>query len=189
MDIRIRIASEEDAEALLSIYRYYVENTAITFECHVPSVEEFKSRIRLTLERYPYLVAEEGERIVGYAYASPFKAREAYNWSVETSIYLDRYIRGKGIGTRLYKALEDVLRQQHITGLNACIAYPEIEDEYLTRNSAQYHAHLGYRLVGEFHHCAYKFERWYNMVWMEKKLIDGNEKPQPIIWFPELQNR
>ena len=81
--IIIRPASVSDAEALLQIYRYYVQNTAITFEYDVPSIEEFRSRISHTLERYPYLAAVQGESILGYAYAGPFKARAAYDWSVE----------------------------------------------------------------------------------------------------------
>ncbi len=80
---RIRLASVEDAAELLEIYRPYIEKTAITFEVEVPSVEEFAGRIRHTLEKYPYLVAEEQGRIVGYAYASPFKTRAAYDWSVD----------------------------------------------------------------------------------------------------------
>ena len=87
----IRTASEADAPALLEIYAPYVDRTAITFEYEVPSVDEFASRIRNTLQKYPYLVAEKGGRILGYAYAGPFHDRPAYDWSVETSIYVDTY--------------------------------------------------------------------------------------------------
>ena len=85
--MNIRVAKPEDAEELLNIYKYYVENTTITFEYDTPSVEEFKNRIKNTLVRYPYLVAEDNNKIYGYAYASAFKVRPAYDWTVETSIY------------------------------------------------------------------------------------------------------
>lgn len=184
--MQIRVATEEDAEELLQIYRPYVEETVITFEYEVPSAEEFRQRITHTLEKYPYLVAEKEGRIVGYAYASAFKERAAYDWAVETTIYLEKGSRKKGIGRNIYNALEDALRMQHILNLNACIGYPEVEDEYLTKNSADFHAHLGYRLVGEFKQCGYKFGRWYNMVWMEKMTGEHGEKPEPVIPFPEV---
>ena len=76
---------------------------------------------------------------------------------------------------------------QNILNLNACIGYPEIEDEYLTKNSVEFHNHLGYRLVGKFNKCGYKFDRWYDMVWMEK-IIGEHKKNQPkVIPFPEIQ--
>ena len=89
-EIKIRTATPEDAEALAAIYAPYVENTSITFEYTVPSVKEFAERIRHTLARYPYLVAEKSGIPIGYAYASAFKGRAAYNWSVETSIYISQ---------------------------------------------------------------------------------------------------
>lgn len=189
MELKIRAVSEEDAGELAEIYRYYVENTAITYEWHVPSVEEFRGRIRHTLEKYPYLVAELDGRIVGYVYASPLHTRESFDWSVETSIYLAHDVRGHGIGNRLYKALEDTLRMQHITNLNACIAYPEHGDEHLNTNSVEYHAHLGYHMIGKFHNCAYKFGQWSHMVWMEKMIAEHPKTPEPVIWYPELMER
>ena len=77
------------------------------------------------------------------------------------------------------------MHAQNICNLYACIGYPEVEDEYLTKNSAQFHAHLGYRMVGEFYHCGYKFDRWYNMVWMEKLLDPEVKHPKPIKWMEE----
>lgn len=122
--VRIRLASETDAPALLEIYAPYVQNTAISFETEVPSVEQFQSRIHCTLSRYPYFIAEEAGRILGYTYASPFKSRAAYDWAVETSIYVRRGEHSRGIGRALYNALETALLRQNVTNLNACIAYP-----------------------------------------------------------------
>lgn len=185
----IRIATKEDAKALLDIYRYYVEHTAITFEYETPSVEEFERRIENTLKKYPYLVEEEDGTIYGYAYAGPFKERAAYDWSVETTIYVDKEARGKGIGKKLYQALEKILGMQNIINVDACITYPEQEDEYVTKNSVQYHTHLGYHMVGTFYKSGYKFGRWYDMVWMEKYIGKHEQSPKDVIPFSKLREK
>ena len=182
----IRVAKEEDAAALLAIYAPYVEKTAITFEYEVPSLEEFQRRIRETLKKYPYLLAEEEGEILGYAYAGAFHARAAYDWAVETSIYVRENEKGHGIGKALYAALEEQLKRQNILNLKACIANPAVEDAHLTKDSIRFHTHLGYRMVGEFYQCGYKFGTWYNMVWMEKHLGEHKKDPKPVIWFREL---
>lgn len=182
----IRPASPEDAEALLEIYAPYVRETAVSFEYEVPSPAAFRERIRKTLERYPYLLAEAGGEILGYAYAGPFKSRAAYDWAVETTIYLRRDKRRLGLGRRLYGALEDLSRAQGIQNLNACIGCPEAEDPYLTWDSVNFHAHMGFRMVGEFYKCGCKFGNWYNMAWMEKLLGAHPARPGPVIPFPEL---
>ncbi len=175
--IEIRIANPRNADKLLAIYAPYVEKTAITFEYEVPSVEEFAKRIEQTLMRYPYLVAEADQEILGYAYAGMFHVRPAYDWSVETSVYVDMNYRGREIGRKLYDSLEKELLRQGITNMNACIAYPEKSDEYLTDDSVRFHEKMGFQMVGQFHQCAYKFGRWYHMVWMEKLIgVHGKEQ-------------
>lgn len=186
LDLTIRMASPADAEALLAIYAPYVQNTAITYEYDVPSPEEFSARIAKTLKSYPYLVAEHQGEVVGYAYAGRLHERKAYDWAVETSIYVRQDLRGMGLGCRLYDALETLLKRQNVISVNACIAFPEVEDEYLTRNSVRFHERMGYRLIGHFHRCAYKFGRWYDMVWMEKALGDFPDTPDPFIPLPQL---
>ena len=89
------------------------------------------------------------------------------------------------VGGKLNRALETVCGAMGILNMEACIGVPEVEDEYLTRNSENYHAHIGYRLVGEFYKCGYKFGRWYNMVWMEKLLDPEIKHPKPIKWMEE----
>ena len=185
-DFSIRAATPDDAGALLAIYTPYVTNTAISFECEAPGLSEFQTRIENTLKRYPYLLAERDGEILGYAYTGPFVGRAAYAWAAETTIYLKEGKKKMGIGRALYEALEKVSRAQNILNLNACIGYPEAEDEYLTGNSVQFHGHMGYRMVGEFHKCGYKFGRWYNMVWMEKLLGEHGENPKEVIPFPAL---
>lgn len=183
----IRIATEKDAKDLLEIYSYYVKNTAITFEYKVPLVDEFRQRIVRILNKYPYLVSECNGAIVGYAYASPFKNRSAYDWAVETTIYIDKNFRGNGIGKELYTALEHALALQNIINLNACIGYPIIEDEYLTKNSAEFHEHLGYKYVGKFHKCGYKFGKWYDMIWMERCISNHPNNPPQVIRFDKIK--
>ncbi len=185
--ITIRTAKKSDAAELLRIYAPYVKETAITFEYDVPSEQEFAERIAKTMEKYPYLAAEIDGTLVGYAYAGAFHARAAYDWAVETSIYVDRNRKRQGIGEHLYQALEDRLKAMGIVNLNACIAYPREKDPYLTADSVRFHETLGYRLVGRFDSCGYKFDRWYDMVWMEKH-IGRHTRPQPPVrWFPALE--
>ena len=170
----------KDAADLLRIYAPYVEHTAITFEYAVPAEEEFRTRIERTLKKYPYLVAERDGRILGYAYAGAFQPRAAYGWCAEMSIYLDRDVRGQGIGRALYEALESALDAMGIVNLYACIAVPDGEDAYLDRSSEAFHSRLGFETVGEFHSCGYKFKRWYNMIWMEK-IIGAHRADQPSV--------
>ncbi len=185
-DLIIRIATPEDAAELLDIYIPYVIETAITFEYDIPSVSEFADRIRQTLKRYPYLVAIAEGRMIGYAYASPFKGRAAYDWAVETTIYLRQDCQGKGYGKKLYFALEDILKKQNIINLNACIAYASVEDVHLSNTSTLFHEHLGYKQVAHFTKCGYKFSTWYDMIWMEKILGAHPVRPMPVIPITEL---
>ena len=166
--MKIRSAEINDAERLLEIYSYYVENTAITFECEVPSLQEFKNRVENTLKSYPYLVLEENGVIQGYAYAGAFRPRAAYAHCCELSIYLDKNATGRGYGRLLYTQLENELKDRGFINLYASIGSPVKEDEYLNNNSEQFHEHLGFVKVGEFHKCGYKFGRWDNMIFMEK---------------------
>ena len=198
MNVRIRTARESDAAELLSIYTPYVLDTAITFEYEVPDTETFVERIRTTLQRYPYLVAEDKESgsLLGYAYASVFHARPAYDWAVETSIYVKREQRKTGAGRLLHDALERALKAQGILNMNACIACPpqktlaeKQEDIHLDRNSIEFHAHMGYRMVGAFYQCGYKFHQWYDMVWMEKLIGAHLVDQPPIKLYPEVEQK
>lgn len=186
--VHIRTAAISDARELLDIYAPYVTQTAISFECEVPGLEEFQARIAKTLQKYPYLVAEHNGELLGYTYTGAFVGRAAYDWAVETTIYLRRDSLKMGIGRKLYEALETISRTQNILNMNACIGYPNVEDEHLTMNSVQFHEHMGYRMVGKFHNCGYKFGTWYHMVWMEKLIGEHNPEPLPVIPFSELDN-
>lgn len=185
----IRPAALQDVEQMLKIYAPYVEKTAITFEYDVPHVDEFAGRMKCVLEKYPWLAAEREEKILGYAYAGIFKERAAYDWAVETSIYVSVEYRRKGVGRKLYQALEKILSAQNILNLNACIAYADLEDVHLTNDSARFHEKMGYQLAGRFHRCGYKFERWYDMIWMEKLIGRHSEHPKCVRPFSQISER
>ena len=170
MDIIIRDAKVTDAKAIQTIYTPYVETTAITFEYNVPSEEEFCRRIETVQQKYPWIVAMVNGKVVGYAYASAFKPRDAYQWAIETSIYVDNNNKRSGIGRQLHEALEQRLKMQGILNMNACISFIEPEDEYLSQDSVRFHERLGYQKVAHFHQCGKKFNRWYDMIWMEKMI-------------------
>ena len=180
-EIKIRAATENDAEALVNIYSYYVTNTAITFEWEIPTVEEFRNRIHNITQKYPYIVAEIDGVPVGYAYANTFRTRAAYAWTVETSIYVNKDYRRKGIGKILLQELETKLKAQNVLNVYAGITYIEKEDEYSTHASVDFHSAMGYKKIAQFNQCGYKFKRWYDVVFMEKMLGEHTENPSPVI--------
>ena len=166
----IRDASIEDAKRLVEIYSYYVLNTAVSFEYEVPSAEEFKDRIKKINEKYPYMVCIKDNRIVGYVYASAYSVRSAYDWTVATSIYIDRDYRRQGIGRMLYKELEERLKAQGIVNILAGAAFCEQEDEYLSHDSYKFHLKEGYSKVAHMKSVGKKFGRWYDLLWLQKKI-------------------
>ena len=186
-NITVRNAKLSDAPRILDIYTYYVENTVITFEYDVPSLEEFENRMIDIMKKYPYLVIERDGRIEGYAYAHAFVGRAAYDWASELTIYLDHNAKKCGLGRKLYEALAERLKDMGVLNLYACIGYPKVEDEYLNKNSAQFHEHLGFRLCGTFENCGYKFNRWYDMIWMEK--IIGEHRSDQAADFTSIPDK
>lgn len=185
-DIYIRKAELKDINRILDIYSYYVTDTAVSFEYDVPDEKEFRQRFERISEKYPYIVAEHDNKIVGYAYAHEFVGRKAYERSAELTVYTDRNFHRLGAGRKLYDTLEDILYKMGITNLYACIAVPETDDKYLTGNSLEFHEHMGFKKVGEFHNCGYKFNNWYNMVWVEKIINVHSEYHDSIIYFDDL---
>lgn len=176
----IEYVTVEDALELLEIYRPYVENTAVSFEVEVPSEEEFAGRIRAISEKYPYIKAVENGKILGYAYAAAFKGRAAYDWAVETTIYIRQDLRHQGVGRALYETLESKLSEMGILNMNACIASTLSESEYLSNDSQYFHEKMGFEMVGRFHKCGSKFGKWFDMIWMEKQIGIHRENPSPV---------
>ena len=170
----------DDAEELLAIYAPYVRDTAISFEYVVPSVEEFTDRISQISAKYPYIKAVEDGKIIGYAYANTFKGRKAYDWSVETTVYVRKDAKRNGTGRRLYECLEQSLMKMGVLNMNACIASAKVEDEFLTNDSMYFHSRMGFTEVGRFHNSGYKFGRWYDMIWMEKLIGSHDAHPGEV---------
>ena len=169
-DLNIRNANIEDAAALLKIYSYYVENTAISFEYVTPTVDEFRKRMENIISKYPYLVCEINGKIVGYAYAGAYSTRDAYSWTAANSIYVEKDHRRQGIGSALYGVLENKLREMGIVNIVAGTSFCEKDDEYLSNESYKFHTRMGYTKVAHFKGIGKKFDRWYDLLWMQKEL-------------------
>ena len=185
-DIIIRPIQLCDIPEILKIYEYYVTNTAITFEYEVPTIEEFTNRMKQVIQCYPYLVAEVDGNIVGYAYANILKNREAYKWSVETSIYIHHKYRALGVGKQLYTQLFNYLKQQGVLSVYACITVPLQNDQYCDYSSYNYHTYLGFTEVGRFPKVGYKFNTWYDIVWMHMDLDKHITPIEPIRSFHNI---
>ncbi|BDD42723.1 GNAT family N-acetyltransferase [Streptococcus ruminantium] len=163
--IEIRSVRPSDVEELVAIYAPYVEETVITFETQVPTATEFADRIEKILEKFPYLVAEEEGRILGYAYASTYYPRAAYDWTVELSIYISQKARGQGIGNLLYSHLEKELIARGFKNFLACISLPNPA-------SLALHEKMGYKQVAHLKKVGYKFGNWHDIVWLQKSLVE-----------------
>ena len=170
--LKLRFAKEADAENLLKIYKQYIDTT-ITFEYVLPSIEEFQRRIREFSEVYPYLICEEDDVIVGYAYAHRAFERAAFGWDAEVSIYLDREVRGRGIGKLCYKALLNLLKEQGIITVYSLISTPNIRSERL-------HEEMGFVWIGTHKNTGYKAGKWCDISWYQIQLNPYAEKPVPI---------
>lgn len=172
----IRIANEADVPAILAIYGPYVRDTTISFEYEVPSLPAFLDRFRRISRDFPWLVWEEGGQILGYAYAClPFE-RAAYAWCAEPSIYLSPQARGRGIGRRLYGALEKLLQLQGYRVLYALVTGEN-------RDSLVFHEKMGYRVTGELEKCGFKQGRWLGVYLLRKTLeIGDNPLEFPVKW-------
>lgn len=188
-EVKIRAAAVDDAQALLNIYKYYVENTAITYEYEVPTLSEFKNRISNTLKVYPYLVAEVNGEIAGYSYAGRYHSRSAYEWIAETTIYLDNTKRGCGIGQKLYSLLEDILKEQGIVKLIALITPPKTAEGSRVYNSMHFHEKSGYRFVGKIEYSGYKFNDWFSTVFMDKMIGMPEKDMLPIKSFDYVRSK
>lgn len=159
--MEIRKAKPEDAEQIAEIYNYYIQSTHHTFETEPLSTEVMVKRIRRVVEEYPYLVADNGEMILGYAYATQFKLREAYEHSAEVSIYVRNDTHGRGVGTRLYHKLFEKLSESHFHALIAGIALPNDA-------SIRFHEKMGFEKVAHFKEVGYKLGRWIDVGYWEK---------------------
>jgi L-amino acid N-acyltransferase YncA len=155
MEIVIRKARREDGATIAAVYQPYVSDTPVSFEETPPSGREMEARIQETIERYPYLVAEEGGRAIGYVYASPHHARVSYRWSVNVAVYIAATHHRKGIGTLLYRELFQLLERQGYAMAYAGITLPNPA-------SVGLHESLGFKLVGIYKNAGYKLGAWHD---------------------------
>ena len=158
----IRIATENDLDAILEIYAPYVLNTTYTFEYTVPEKDAFLQRFRSITTQFPWLVWEEDGKVLGYAYGSAPFERAAYSWCGEVSVYLAPECQRKGVGKKLYAALEYILWQQGYRVIYALITSDNI-------GSLAFHEKVGYRLAVDMADCGFKFGHWLGVIWMEKR--------------------
>ena len=159
----IRPALESDLPAILAIYGPYILTSTATFEYEVPSLSAFTDRFRGITAQFPWLVWEEDGKVLGYAYGSAPYTRPAYAWCAESSVYLAPAARGRGIGTALYAALEEILRTQGYQVLYALVTQENAA-------SLRFHEKLGFRQMVLFPDCGFKFGRWLGLIWLEKRL-------------------
>ena len=174
MEKRIRKIELSDAEAVRDIYRPFVLDNATSFETELPGVADIEDRIRKLKDDYPWLVFEADRQVLGYAYASSHRARKAYQWSVEVSVYVHETVRRCGVGRALYLSLFEVLRRQGYANAFAGITLPNPA-------SLGLHESLGFTQIGVFSRIGYKFGQWHDVVWLQLRLLDLEEPvPNPI---------
>lgn len=170
MDFSIRPAELGDAAAIAAIYRPYVETTAVSFEEIPPSAEEMAERIAKTIATHPWLVAVVDGEVRGYAYAGFHRARPAYRWSAEVTVYLHEDFQGRGIGRALYEALFLELSERGFVRAFAGIALPN-------PGSVALHESMGFAPIGIFPGIGYKMGRWHDVAWYWRALRDTEEAP------------
>ena len=178
----IRFATLADVPAMLDIYAPYVQNTAVSFEYSVPTMQEFSARFESITIQFPWLVWEEDGKIFGYAYAAAPFERAAFSWCAEPSIYLSSEAQRKGIGRKLYDALEQILTRQGYRVLYAIITTSNTP-------SLNFHKALGYRHLADFPDCGFKLSCWQGITWLEKRLnplAHPQEFPISIVKLREL---
>ena len=176
--MQLRFADERDTAACLAIYAQYID-TSITFETALPSEAEFAGRIRSYGTVYPWLVAEEDGEILAYAYAHRAQERAAYDWNAELSVYVSKNAAGRGLGTRLYRALLALLKEQGVRTAYGVVTMPNDA-------SAALHRKLGFRQLGVYHSTGYKNGSWRDVVWFEKPIGSFTDEPQPLVPITRL---
>ncbi|WP_324757991.1 arsinothricin resistance N-acetyltransferase ArsN1 family B [Haloarcula montana] len=168
--VEIRLARPADAPACREIYAPFVRDSAITFETDLPSEAAFTERLTETLEHRPWLVCEHDGQVLGYAYASPHRNRDAYKWAVESSVYVAEGARRSGVARGLYRSLFAVLERQGYRTVYAGITVPN-------QPSRAFHEAMGFDRVGTYENVGYKHGEWHDVEWWGRTLRDDDEAP------------
>lgn len=176
---KIRQATQRDAAELLAIYAPYVLETSVSFESRPPTVEEFAGRIERIGSFYPYLVWDEPDGIKGYAYASRYGERAAYDWGAQLSVYTAPALHGTGVAAALYTAVLRLLREQGVWRAYAHISCPNTA-------SRRFHEKLGFQAYGQFPNAGYKLGEWHDVLHMELALREGMSQPAPVVSIEDL---
>ena len=175
----IRLANEKDAEGILAIYSPYIENTSFTFETEVPAVKAFAERINNYLVNWPWLVFEIDGKIAGYAYGAKYRERTAYQWCVESSVYIHDDFQRSGVARALYMALIDILKAQGFRNVYAVINLPN-------EKSVSFHESCGFKYFATYEKVGYKLGKWKNVGWWELVINEYTDEPAAPIKFSEL---
>lgn len=179
-NIKIRYAQIKDAKRMLNIYSQYVKNTTVSSEYKPPDIKEFCKRIENYMQKTPWLVCEIDDKIVGYCYASMFKIRSAYQWSVETSIYVSQDFHRFGIATALYTAIFEILYIQGYYNIYVSITSSN-------KKSIKFHKSMGFNVSGVYKNCMYKFGKWHDVIYMNKTLRKHDKSPRPTIKLKDVK--
>ena len=178
----IRLATRDDAEAIADIYRPYVEETAITFELEPPTADEIRDRLEKKLSDYPWLVCEHDGEVVGYAYAGAVRKREAYQWSVESSVYVAESAHRNGVARGLYESLFALLDLQGYLNVYAVVTLPN-------PGSVALHEAFGFEHDARFEKMGYKSGEWHDVGWWSLSLGEHPEGPSPPLSLSAAQER
>src|SRR5215472_5470769 len=169
MDKRIRSVTLDDARAVSEIYAPFVSDAATSFETVPPDAAEVERRIKDKTPKYPWLVFEADGMVLGYAYGSEHRTRQAYRWSADVSVYTHERARKRGVGRALYRVLLDLLRRQGYFNAYAGITLPNPA-------SVGLHEAMGFKPVGVYSRVGYKLGRWHDVMWLQLRL---SEEPGP----------
>ncbi|MFN2463587.1 MAG: arsinothricin resistance N-acetyltransferase ArsN1 family B [Candidatus Dormibacteria bacterium] len=169
--MKVREATENDAEACAAIYAPYVLDSAVSFEIDPPTPDEMAARIATSLGTHAWLVLEDEGRVVGYAYGSRFKSRAAYRWACEVSVYMEVGKHRHGGGRALYEVLLDRLRQR---GFRMAIAGMTLPNDA----SVGLHESMGFEPVGTYRRIGFKHGAWHDVAWVQRELIPGDATPE-----------
>lgn len=175
----VRLATPDDAGAVAAIYDTLLRATAVTFEIDEVPADEMRRRVTRTLRGHPWLVAESGGRVLGYAYGTQHRSRAAYGWSADVSVYLDGPARQRGIGRALYTTLLRLLEAQGFANAFAGITLPN-------PSSVGLHESMGFAPVGIYRAVGWKLGAWHDVGWWQRRLIPTGARPGPVIALPAL---